>query len=45
MTDREIAEWIVATCRVYGASEATAYQVAGLFLAALRCSESRNEHG
>lgn len=35
MSDRQIAEWVVNTCLVYGASEATAYQVAGLFLEGL----------
>lgn len=35
MTRIAIAEWIVATCLLYGASESTAYLVAGHFLQGL----------
>ena len=38
MSDREIAEWVVQTCLVYGATEATAYQAAGLFLKGLNAA-------
>lgn len=32
MSDKELADWIVATCLLYGTTVATAYQVAGLFV-------------
>jgi hypothetical protein len=31
-TDIKLAEWVVTTCLQFGASVATAYQVAGLFI-------------
>ncbi len=31
-SDKEIADWVVATCLTFGASVATAYQVAGMFV-------------
>jgi hypothetical protein len=36
MSDREICEWVVATCLAFGASLSTAYIVAGLFLSGAR---------
>jgi hypothetical protein len=36
MTNKELADWVVATCLIFGASVATAYQVAGLFVEAVR---------
>jgi hypothetical protein len=32
ISDRQLAEWVVTTCLLFGASVATAYQVAGLFV-------------
>jgi hypothetical protein len=32
MTDRELCEWIVDTCLLFGSTLSTAYQVAGLFI-------------
>lgn len=32
MTDRDLADWVVTTCLLYGSSVATAYRVAGLFV-------------
>ena len=34
------AEWVVATCLHFGASPATAYKVAGLFLDAIEAPSS-----
>lgn len=36
MSDQQLADWVVATCMMFGATVATAYQVAGLFVAAVR---------
>ena len=36
MSDKELADWIVATCLLYGTTVATAYQVAGLFVKGVR---------
>lgn len=35
MNDKELAEWVVQTCLMFGTTVATAYKVAGLFLEAL----------
>lgn len=35
MTLAEIAEWVKVTCLMFGASPATAYKVAGLFVEGL----------
>ena len=34
-TDREIGEWVIQTCLLFGASLHTAYMVAGIFLKGL----------
>lgn len=34
-TDRQLAEWVVQTCLMFGASVVTAYRVAALFIEAL----------
>lgn len=34
-SDDEIAEWVVRTCLLFGASVATAYSVASVFVAGL----------
>ena len=36
MSDKELADWVVATCLIFGATVATAYQVAGLFVRGVR---------
>ena len=41
-SDDEIAQWVVTTCRFFGASVATAYAVAGMFLEGLN-SEREEE--
>ncbi len=41
MSDKELAEWVVATCLMFGASVATAYQIAGLFVQGSREKRSR----
>lgn len=35
MSDRELGDWLLTTLRMFGATEATAYQIVGLFLQAL----------
>lgn len=35
MTTEQIAEWVKQTCLLYGTTLGTAYQVAGLFAAAI----------
>jgi hypothetical protein len=39
ISDVELAEWVVATCLLFGASVGTAYQVAGLFVEGVRQSD------
>ena len=34
--DKTLADWVVSTCTLYGASVATAYQVAGLLVLGIR---------
>ncbi len=34
--DKTLAEWVVNTCLAFGATVATAYQVAGLFILGVR---------
>jgi hypothetical protein len=41
-TDEALAEWVKNTCLMFGATLATAYQVAGLFVAALHQPEQSN---
>lgn len=36
LNDQELAQWVVQTCLMFGATVATAYQVAGLFVAGVR---------
>ncbi len=36
MTEKQLAEWMVTTCLAFGTTVATAYQVAGLFVEAVR---------
>ena len=45
MTLRQIAEWVVNTCLLYGTTEATAYQIAGLFLKGLDAATDDNSDG
>lgn len=35
MTDREIAEWLLMTLRMFGADEANAHKIVGLFIEAI----------
>lgn len=35
VSDRELADWVLQTCRLFGATEATAHKVAVLFLESL----------
>jgi hypothetical protein len=37
----EIAEWLVYTCRFYGASVSTAHAVAGVFIRAIEQNRQR----
>jgi hypothetical protein len=39
LEDEQLAEWVVTTCLMFGATVATAYQVAGLFMQALDAEE------
>jgi len=41
LSDQALAEWVVTTALLFGASVATAYQVAGLFVQAARQSKER----
>jgi hypothetical protein len=34
-SDEEISQWVVTTCRLFGASVSTSYSVAGMFLESL----------
>jgi hypothetical protein len=35
-TERQLGEWVVSTCLLFGTSATTAYKIAGVFLEALR---------
>lgn len=43
MENEQIAKWIVSTVLLYGGSVATAYQVAGLFVAALAAARKEGK--
>jgi hypothetical protein len=41
VTDEQIAEWVFTTCRIFGASLATSYLVAGEFIRGLEWDRNR----
>ncbi len=45
MDSEQLAKWVVATVLMYGGSVATAYQVAGLFVAGVEAARKESPHG
>lgn len=41
-SDRELAEWLLATLRMYGAEEATSHKIIGIFLDGLNSETKPN---
>lgn len=44
-SEKEMAEWVVKTCLLFGASIKTAYKVAGLFVEGIVIERGKTEEG